>query len=62
MNRILSQHNGKIVKLKGDCIKSCFPKTNNNTDYDAIKEVLECCLKLIESRNSISINESRRFP
>ena len=58
MAQILAQYNGKILKNIGDGLASYFPKTNG-TDDNAIKDVLECCLKQIERRQSLSIEMAR---
>ena len=59
MAQILAQYNGKILKNIGDGLASYFPKTSNYTDDSAIKDVLECCLKQIERRQSLSIEMAR---
>ena len=59
MAQILAQYNGKILKNIGDGLASYFPKTSNGTDDNAIKDVLECCLKQIERRQSLSIEMAR---
>ena len=57
MEQILAQYNGKILKatLYWNGLACYFPKTSDYTDEDAIKDVLECCLKQIERQESLSI-------
>ena len=59
MAQIIAQYNGKILKNIGDGLASYFPKTSDDTDDNAIKDVLECCLKQIERRQSLSIEMAR---
>lgn len=57
MTQILAQYNGKILERTvywGD-LGSYFPKTSNYIDDGAIRDVLECCLRQIERRQSLSI-------
>lgn len=61
MTQILAKYNGKILENTvywGD-LGSYFPKTSNYTDDGAIRDVLECCLKQIERRQSLSIEMAR---
>jgi hypothetical protein len=59
MAEIISQYDGKILKNIGDGLASYFPKTSDYTDDSAIRDVLECCLKQIERRQSLSIEMAR---
>ena len=54
IGRIAIQHKGKINIIVGDELSYYFPQTNDPTDVGAIKGVLECCLKQIERRQSLS--------
>jgi hypothetical protein len=54
MHRILIEHGGKVLKFQGDTIRSYFPKKSNKYDFGWVKDFLECCLKQIENRPSIS--------
>jgi two-component system, OmpR family, response regulator ChvI len=54
LGEIIIQNEGKIMKFQGDTIVSYFPKTNNKNDFNAIKQALECSLKQIENRTSLS--------
>jgi hypothetical protein len=61
MTQILVQHNGKILKktVYWGNLGSYFPRTSNYTDESAIRDVLECCLKQIERRQSLLIELAR---
>ena len=54
MHRIINEHGGKVLKVYGDSIRSYFPKTSSNNDFGWVKDFLECCLKQIENRRSLS--------
>jgi hypothetical protein len=54
MHRILTEHGGEVLKVEGDAIRSYFPKTSNKNDFAWVKDFLECCLKQIENRRSLS--------
>lgn len=54
MEPFILQHKGKIRKLVGEGLFSYFPQTNDFTNIDAIKDVLECCLQQIERQQSLS--------
>ena len=61
MTQILAQYNGKILERTvywGD-LGSYFPKTSNYIDDGAIRDVLECRLRQIERRQSLSIEMAR---
>lgn len=59
MARISIQHNAKVLGVQGDSIKSYFPKSSNKNDFGWVKDFLECCLKQIENRRSISKKMNR---
>ena len=54
MHRILIEYGGKVLNFQGDIIRSYFPKTSNKIDFGWVKDVLECCLKQMENRGSVS--------
>lgn len=56
IGRIAIQHKGKIFRSIGDGLSYYFPRTKEptNSGNGAIRSVLECCLKQIESRQSLS--------
>jgi class 3 adenylate cyclase len=48
MAKIVRNYNGEVVKNIGDALMFRFPNTNLNDD-SAMKNILECCLNMIES-------------
>ena len=52
--RIINEHGGKVLNNYGDSIRSYFPKTSSKNDFGWVKDFLECCLKQIENRGSLS--------
>jgi len=54
IGRIVIQHKGKMFRILGDDLSYYFPQTKDPPNVGAIKSVLECCLKQIERRQSLS--------
>ena len=52
MAKIVREHRGEVVKNIGDALMFRFPNVDP-TDTDTIKNVLECCLTMIESRDQL---------
>ena len=52
MAKIVREHKGEVVKNIGDALMFRFPNVDP-TDTDTIKNVLECCLTMIESRDQL---------
>ena len=52
MAKIIREHNGEVIKNIGDALMFRFPNIDSN-DSDAIKNVLECCLTMIESHDKL---------
>jgi Adenylate cyclase, family 3 (some proteins contain HAMP domain) len=48
MAKIVRNYNGEVVKNIGDALMFRFPNTNLNDD-STMKNILECCLNMIES-------------
>ncbi len=44
----------KIIKNVGDCLILCYPRTSDASNKSAFNDVLECCIRMIESRNTIN--------
>ncbi len=52
MARIVQKYDGEVVKNIGDALMFRFPNTDLN-DSKVIKNILECCLCMIESHNDL---------
>ncbi len=52
MAKIVHKHNGEVVKNIGDALMFRFPNTNAN-DPVAMRNVLECCLSMIDSHDEL---------
>ncbi|MFQ5781648.1 MAG: HAMP domain-containing protein [Nitrosopumilus sp.] len=52
MAKIVREHNGEVIKNIGDALMFRFPNVDPN-DSKAIKNVLECCLLMIESHDKL---------
>ncbi|MFZ0513312.1 MAG: response regulator [Candidatus Nitrosopolaris sp.] len=44
----------KIIKNVGDCLIFCYPRTSDPSNKSAFNDVLECCITMIEARNTIN--------
>jgi two-component system response regulator ChvI len=44
----------KIIKNVGDCLILCYPRTSDPLDISAFNDVIECCITMIEARNTIN--------
>jgi two-component system, OmpR family, response regulator ChvI len=44
----------QIIKNVGDCLILCYPRTSDASNKSAFNDVLECCITMIESRNTIN--------
>jgi CheY-like chemotaxis protein len=54
VSSIVKSSNGKIVKNIGDCLLFYFPKTSNDKNETFFREVIECALKILETRSSLN--------
>ncbi len=52
MAKIVHKHNGEVVKNIGDALMFRFPNVDDN-DPVAMKNVLECCLSMIDSHDEL---------
>jgi class 3 adenylate cyclase len=52
MAKIVRNYNGEVVKNIGDALMFRFPNTDLNDDL-VMKNILECCLNMIESRGEL---------
>ena len=44
----------KIIKNVGDCLILCYPRASDLSNKSAFNDVLECCITMIEARNTIN--------
>jgi len=51
---LVKSSNGKVVKNIGDCLLFYFPKTSNNKNENAFREVIEYALAVLNRRFSIN--------
>jgi class 3 adenylate cyclase len=62
MAKIVRNYNGEVVKNIGDALMFRFPNTDLNDDL-AMKNILECCLNMIESRGELKKQlEAEKMP
>jgi CheY-like chemotaxis protein len=54
MAAIARNFGAKIIKNVGDCLILSYPKTSGPLDISAFNDVLECCITMIEARNTIN--------
>jgi two-component system, OmpR family, response regulator ChvI len=54
MAAIARNFGAKIIKNVGDCLILSYPKTSGSLDISAFNDVLECCITMIEARNTIN--------
>ena len=52
MAEIVRKHNGEVVKNIGDALMFRFSNVDSN-DSTVMKNILECCLSMIESHNEL---------
>ena len=44
----------KIIKNVGDCLIFCYPRTSDPSNKAAFNDVLECCITMVEARDTIN--------
>src|SRR5215831_5265650 len=54
MAAIARNFGAKIIKNVGDCLILCYPRTSDTSSKSAFNDVLECCITMIEARNTIN--------
>ena len=54
MAAIVRNFGTKIIKNVGDCLILCYPRTSDASNKSAFNDVLECCITMIEARNTIN--------
>ena len=60
ISAIVKSRNGRIVKNIGDCLLFYFPKTSNDKNEIFFREVIECALKILETRYSLNDELSKQ--
>ena len=60
VSAIVKSSNGRIVKNIGDCLLFYFPKTSNDQNEIFFREVIECALKILETRYSLNDELSKQ--
>jgi two-component system, OmpR family, response regulator ChvI len=54
MATIARNFGAKIIKNVGDCLIFCYPTTSDSSNKSAFNDVIECCITMIKSRNTIN--------
>jgi two-component system response regulator ChvI len=54
MAAIARNFGAKVIKNVGDCLIFCYPRTSDPSSKSAFNDVLECCITMIEARNTIN--------
>ena len=57
---LVKSNNGKVVKNIGDCLLFYFPKTSNDKNENAFREVIEYALTVLKRRFSINDELSKQ--
>jgi len=60
ISKIVKSNGGKVIKNIGDCILFYFPKTSDNKNEEAFTEVIECGLKILDSRHVVNQELSKQ--
>ncbi len=60
ISKIVKSYGGKVIKNIGDCLLLHFPKTSDNKNEDAFSEVIECGLKILDSRHLVNQELSKQ--
>ncbi|HLN35231.1 MAG TPA: response regulator [Nitrososphaeraceae archaeon] len=54
ISKIVKNYGGKVIKNIGDCLLLYFPKVSDNKNENAFREVIECGLKILDSRYAVN--------
>ena len=54
MAAIARNFGAKIIKNVGDCLIFHYPKTSDSSNKSSFKDVIECCITMIEARDTIN--------
>jgi CheY-like chemotaxis protein len=60
ISKIVKSYGGKVIKNIGDCLLVYFPKTSDSKNEQAFREVIECVLKILDSRYAINQELSKQ--
>ncbi len=60
VSKIVKNYGGKVIKNIGDCLLLYFPKTSDNKNEKAFREVIECGLKILDSRYAVNQELSKQ--
>jgi len=60
ISEIVKNYGGKVIKNIGDCLLLYFPKTSDNKNEEAFREVIECGLKILDSRYAVNQELSKQ--
>jgi class 3 adenylate cyclase len=60
VSNIVKSSNGRVVKNIGDCLLFYFPKTSNDKNENSFREVIECALKILDTRYSLNDELSKQ--
>ena len=54
MAAIARNFGARIIKNVGDCLIFYYPKTSDSSNKSSFKDVIECCITMIEARDTIN--------
>src|SRR5712691_13272442 len=54
MAAIAKNFGAKVIKNVGDCLIFYYPKTSDSSNKSSFKDVIECCITMIEARDTIN--------
>ena len=61
VSNLVKSSNGRVVKNIGDCLLFYFPKTSNEKNEHSFREVIECVLKILDTRYSLNDELSKQY-
>jgi CheY-like chemotaxis protein len=60
ISEIVKNYGGKVIKNIGDCLLLYFPKASDTKNEKAFREVIECGLKILDSRYAVNQELSKQ--
>ena len=60
LSEIVKSYGGKVIKNIGDCLLLYFPKTSDNKNEQAFREVIDCGLKILDERYVVNQELSKQ--